>query len=200
LTAQYRNGTTSDFSREVSKKMVTNPPVSQFYSTEASESGLLGMQFFDTSLHAPESWLWHFGDGTTSRDQHPFHVYQKSGFYSVSLTTTNDLGTDTITNPQLIDSTAFVNLSETNVSSDYPPSQEGNIDPTNDFVGDGSCVDVNNCPQNPDQNLTDCNGLFYKDYFPQGGGVEANGCIWNYNYYFCLRKSRLTGRIPPHIS
>jgi len=38
------------------------------------------------------SWLWDFGDGTTSSFQNPSHTYQNSGNYIVSLTTTSALG------------------------------------------------------------------------------------------------------------
>ncbi len=34
------------------------------------------------------SWLWDFGDGSTSTQQHPVHVYALPGFYSVTLTIT----------------------------------------------------------------------------------------------------------------
>lgn len=31
------------------------------------------------------SWVWNFGDGTTSNDQHPTHTYNQPGSYNVSL-------------------------------------------------------------------------------------------------------------------
>lgn len=43
--------------------------------------------FTDQSVNAI-SWLWDFGDGTTSTQQHPVHVYALPGFYSVTLTIT----------------------------------------------------------------------------------------------------------------
>jgi len=38
------------------------------------------------------SWLWAFGDGGTSTDQHPTHVYDGLGSYNVTLTTTDNAG------------------------------------------------------------------------------------------------------------
>lgn len=38
------------------------------------------------------SWEWDFGDGTTSDEVAPTHLYDTPGIYSVSLTVTNDLG------------------------------------------------------------------------------------------------------------
>jgi len=50
------------------------------------------IQFTDTSTHTPTNWAWDFGDGTTSTDTNPIHVYQNQGFYNVSLTVTNPIG------------------------------------------------------------------------------------------------------------
>jgi len=43
--------------------------------------------FQDSSLNAV-SWLWDFGDGTTSNLQNPNHIYAQPGVYNVSLTIT----------------------------------------------------------------------------------------------------------------
>lgn len=40
------------------------------------------------------TWLWDFGDGTTSTDQNPSTVYSGVGTYAVCLTVTDDCGTD----------------------------------------------------------------------------------------------------------
>jgi len=47
-------------------------------------------EFYDYSSPNPTSWLWDFGDGTTSVLQNPVHTYQNvsSGFYLVCLTIT----------------------------------------------------------------------------------------------------------------
>lgn len=54
------------------------------------------IQFNDLSVyHDPSaiySWLWDFGDNTTSTLQHPVHTYANSGTYSVSLTVSNETG------------------------------------------------------------------------------------------------------------
>ncbi|MBN1166048.1 MAG: PKD domain-containing protein [Methanospirillaceae archaeon] len=36
------------------------------------------------------SWLWDFGDGTTSTEKNPIHVYESEGRYTVSLTVDDD--------------------------------------------------------------------------------------------------------------
>ncbi len=37
-------------------------------------------------------WLWDFGDGSTSREQHPVHAYAVPGTYEVKLTAVNHIG------------------------------------------------------------------------------------------------------------
>ncbi len=44
--------------------------------------------FTDSSINAV-AWLWNFGDGATSTQQHPTHTYASPGSYSVSLTITS---------------------------------------------------------------------------------------------------------------
>ncbi len=45
--------------------------------------------FRDTSTMSVESWIWDFGDGATSTDQHPSHTYSSPGLYTVSLYASN---------------------------------------------------------------------------------------------------------------
>lgn len=61
----------------------------------------LGVQFTNRSINAPGDamWLWSFGDGGTSALQHPLHVYQTPGSYTVSLTMNGD---DTVTRENYI--------------------------------------------------------------------------------------------------
>jgi gliding motility-associated-like protein len=59
-------------------------------------TGCLGspVQFEDAtrSDSTIKSWLWSFGDGSTSTDQNPVHTYMKKGIYSISLYVTNNKG------------------------------------------------------------------------------------------------------------
>jgi parallel beta-helix repeat protein len=41
------------------------------------------------------TYAWAFGDGNTSTDQNPVHVYSNSGMYNVTLVVTNDCGSTT---------------------------------------------------------------------------------------------------------
>jgi PKD repeat protein len=58
------------------------------------------IQFTDLSMDpdgAVVSWSWDFGDGSSSTQQNPSHIFDSEGIYMVSLTVTDDDGaTDTI--------------------------------------------------------------------------------------------------------
>ncbi len=54
------------------------------------------IQFSDQSTTPPGSsitaWSWDFGDGTTSAQQNPSHIYTNTGFYNVALQVTSSTG------------------------------------------------------------------------------------------------------------
>ena len=49
------------------------------------------VHFKDATLGNPNYWLWNFGDGNSSTEQHPIHIYEYAGSYDVSLTVGHDL-------------------------------------------------------------------------------------------------------------
>lgn len=54
------------------------------------------VQFIDQSFNLDgyiTAWNWDFGDGTSSNQQNPIHVYRSIGQYNVTLTVTNSKGT-----------------------------------------------------------------------------------------------------------
>jgi len=55
------------------------------------------IKFTDLSLYGVTSWLWDFGDGDTSNQQHPLHYYSSNGVYTVKLISANAIGSDTVT-------------------------------------------------------------------------------------------------------
>lgn len=45
--------------------------------------------FFDISIGNPIQWIWDFGDGVTSNEQNPLHLYTMTGEYNVTLNIQN---------------------------------------------------------------------------------------------------------------
>jgi len=72
---------------------VTDRPIPSFsFSLSPIPTGS-PVRLLDTSGRGPESWAWDFGDGTTSFEKDPTHVFDAPGFYLVSLAVTNSCGT-----------------------------------------------------------------------------------------------------------
>ena len=77
------------------------------------------VEFSDTSTGDNLTYLWDFGDGQTSSEQNPTHEYSSAGDFTVSLTTTNNYGSDTKTN------TVSATSSGGNGDTDLPPPPNG---------------------------------------------------------------------------
>jgi len=60
------------------------------------------VQFTDESNGDPDSWNWDFGDGNTSSEEDPAHIYSSEGNYTVELTVSNECGEDTETKTDYI--------------------------------------------------------------------------------------------------
>ena len=67
-------------------------PEAEFSGTPRSGYSPLTVQFTDSSNGNVATWLWDFGDGETSNEQNPEHIYSSPGVYDVSLTVTTDEG------------------------------------------------------------------------------------------------------------
>lgn len=61
-----------------------------FYYEQVYSDSAIVVEFADYSFGEPTSWEWEFGDGNTSNEQNPTHIYDDAGEYIVSLTIAND--------------------------------------------------------------------------------------------------------------
>lgn len=59
------------------------------YEADSSSNVMHRHYFKDMSIGNPDHWLWNFGDGETSTEQHPVHVYDDAGLYEVCLESWN---------------------------------------------------------------------------------------------------------------
>lgn len=76
---------------QITATEVSTPVVSFSVNTSFGIAPIV-VQFTDESSNSPTSWVWDFGDGTNSIEQHPVHTYEAAGLYSVNLTATNEIG------------------------------------------------------------------------------------------------------------
>ena len=68
------------------------PPEAAFDFLELGDGGVA---FTDASSFDPTTWAWDFGDGGSSDEQNPEHVFETTGTYTVCLTVSNDAGENT---------------------------------------------------------------------------------------------------------
>jgi len=81
----------------------TVPIVAAFSASPTSGRIPLEVAFTDQSAGHVTSWNWTFGDGATSTLQNPTHTYMRPGQYTVSLTVTGPMGSDSETKSAFID-------------------------------------------------------------------------------------------------
>jgi len=83
---------------------VANDPGASFVADSTVNHINTNITFTDssTSNGTISAWSWDFGDGTTSTLQNPVHQYTSSGQYTVSLTITDEFGSDTMTRTNYI--------------------------------------------------------------------------------------------------
>jgi len=60
------------------------------------------IRFADESTGTVTAWHWDFGDGGTSTEKNPTHVYTKIGYYTVTLKVTGPGGSDTVQKKEFI--------------------------------------------------------------------------------------------------
>ena len=68
------------------------PPVARFTANPWSGPVPVTVNFAVLTPGASETYLWDFGDGTTSTQMYPVHTYSFPAYYRVTLTVSNAAG------------------------------------------------------------------------------------------------------------
>ncbi|WP_319507323.1 PKD domain-containing protein [uncultured Methanolobus sp.] len=94
----YANDSVANSSENnVTFNLTSFVPVANFTADVTSGIVPMTLNFTDHSSNQSTGWLWDFGDGNTSTDQNPTHVYATGGTYNVSLNATNLAGSNVST-------------------------------------------------------------------------------------------------------
>ena len=75
------------------------PPVAKFSASVLRAYAPMAVRFTNTSTGQVNAWAWDFGDGQTSAEKSPLHVFAAAGTYAVTLKATglNGESTSTVT-------------------------------------------------------------------------------------------------------
>lgn len=121
LTAVSNNGC----SVTVPGSVLVHPlPVADFSSSPPPVGLLVDVvEFTDLSSGSVVQWFWDFGDGDTTSQQNPSHLYSDTGIYIVTLVAISDKGCrDTVRYPYEIRDFAFY------IPSAFTPNEDGKND------------------------------------------------------------------------
>jgi gliding motility-associated-like protein len=104
-------GTSNDGCKDTAQTLaIVNPlPTANFVSDTVCHG--VPTAFTDNSIDAV-AWNWDFGDGNSSTQQHPSHVYGTAGTYNATLIVFNSAGcSDTLTKPVIVHPNPVANFS-----------------------------------------------------------------------------------------
>lgn len=109
--------------------VVEQPPVADFAASPQSGDAPLAVSFTDLSTNNPTAWMWDFGDENASTLQNPTHTFTDAGVYTVTLTASNDFGSDTQVKTNFITVTQpaqlFVHVADITVTREGRKNQNG---------------------------------------------------------------------------
>ncbi len=110
---------------------IANLPLNALFSAKdpVVETGN-AVRFIQYSSGGPETFLWNFGDGNSSTERHPVHVYTAPGIYTVSLQVQRGSFVSTIQKDAYIEVFTNINASIRYVNTDsdsYLPGAVVNI-------------------------------------------------------------------------
>ncbi|AKB34206.1 Chitin binding protein [Methanosarcina siciliae HI350] len=125
LTVSNTGGSSTETRADYIVAALPDSPVADFSVDVTSGAAPLTVQFTDLTTNKPVSWAWDFeSDGIIdSYEQNPFWTYNAAGNYTVTLTATNLVASDTVTRVNL---TSVVNL---------PPMADFSADPLAILIG-----------------------------------------------------------------
>ena len=123
--------------------VITSFPQAGFSAPETTGCGPFTVQFMDQSSSNTTSWEWDFpgGNPSSSTEQNPTVTYDNIGTYTVTLTASNSLGMDTITQVNYINvitvPTAGFSSTQSGLTVDFTNNSSGASSYSWDF-GDGN--------------------------------------------------------------
>ncbi|MFT3936500.1 MAG: PKD domain-containing protein [Chitinophagaceae bacterium] len=77
-------------------------PKASFTATPTNACASTPIMFTDNSTGTITNYLWYFGDGVTDTSRNPTHLYNDTGYFSITLIVSNNGCTDTLRKPNYV--------------------------------------------------------------------------------------------------
>jgi len=148
-------------------------PVAGMKADVRSGFAPLTVKFSDNSKMAT-SWSWNFGDGSTSTEKNPTHVFAAVGKYTVKLTVTNEKGTN-----EKIE-TDFINVTPLALLTGGGLLKDGNMENSSNWT-----IDYLNTGTNP-QPVATWNYTVSTTNAGRGGCLFVEGAAANGGLQFAI--------------
>ena len=159
---------------------ITSPPSADFTLSDSVFCNIPSTVSFTNTSYYSNSYLWDFGDGSSSISTNPTHTYSSYGSFTVSLIASGPLGNDTIVYSSII------NINTSNSCITTLPSSGSGVTQTN---CNGTLYDVGG----PNSNYYDNNNswitisppgsnqiqLIFLDFDIEAPSSQSN-CNWDY--------------------
>ncbi len=110
VTLTAYNGTLSDQTTQTVNINLSSPPLPNFTTSSPAIYPNTTIYFTNNSQNA-NTYYWDFGDGNNSSDTNPWHAYSSIGTYTVTLTASNGICSDSSVT-QIVEIATNVGLSE----------------------------------------------------------------------------------------
>ena len=167
-------------------------PVADFSSIPQTGCEPFSVQFTDSSISGTTlSYLWNFGDGFTSTEANPIHIYTQAGIYDVSLTISSTNG---CINTSTFFQSSLIAVLESPIAGIATDTLEKSIfDPSFDFTDLSSGATSCSIEMGDGSNESDCGNFSYQ--FADTGNYQITQIV--YNAIGCTDTAVLTIRVNP---
>ncbi|MEO6167292.1 MAG: PKD domain-containing protein [Chitinophagales bacterium] len=113
--SQVNSGYAATFTSQIGGNVT---PVADFSISNSNPAYNTQVDFADMSTNDPIDWVWDFGDGGSSNQPNPSHIFAGSGSYNVKMVSSNCGGADSIIKTVNVQASPIIKVNPANLTVD----------------------------------------------------------------------------------